>query len=164
MPQIRHQFVLGAGLSSRLIAWYGQGWGGYSHVDAVLADGRLLGARSDQVGGQPAGTHIRPAGYERWKRRTVVTLECTPAEYAGWEAALRAKIGTPYGKWDIVDFILGRDNHQDGHWICSALQINALQHIRRVPYPLSIPAHRVTPDDLLLIDEVIGGTLTEYPP
>jgi hypothetical protein len=50
---IRLQFVLGTGLSSQAIAWFSAGH--FSHVDAVLPDNRLLGARSDVVGGKPPG-------------------------------------------------------------------------------------------------------------
>lgn len=157
---IRLQFVLGAGVSSRLIAWYGNGYGGYSHVDGILSDGRLLGARSDKCGGQPPGVHIRPPAYETWAKRTLVTIESTDAEYADWEANLRAKINTPYAKGDILDFITGNAKHEAGQWICSGLQINALQHIKRVPYPLPVPAHQVTPNSLLLIAATIGGVVT----
>jgi hypothetical protein len=157
MAQIRLQFVLGASIPSRLIAWYGEGYGGYSHVDGILSDGRLLGARSDSVGGQPPGTHIRPPDYEKWSKRDVVTLSATDEEYAGWEAAGRAKIGTPYDKGAIFGFLTGNDKHEGGHWICSALQLNSLQHIGRVPFPFPVDAHQVTPNALLLVVAAIGG-------
>jgi hypothetical protein len=157
MAQIRLQFVLGSALPSRLIAWYGEGYGGYSHVDGVLSDGRLLGARNDAVGGQPPGTHIRRPEYEKWVKRAVMTLDATDAEYADWEASLRAKIGTPYDRASIIGFITGESQHADGHWICSALQVNALQHIKRVPFPLPVPAHQITPNSLLLIVATIGA-------
>lgn len=158
---IRLQFVLGSGVSSRLIAWYGNGYGGYSHVDGILKDDRLLGARSDVVGGQPAGVHIRPPGYEKWAKRTIVTLDSTDQEYDDWEASLRAKISTAYDKSSIVGFITGKQEHTAGHWICSALQVNAQQHIKRLPFPLPVPAHQITPNSLLLIDAAIGGKVEE---
>ena len=161
MATIGLQFVLGSGVSSRLIAWYGNGYGGFSHVDGILSDGRLLGARSDSVGGQPAGVHIRPPGYETWLKRTQVTFDATDQEYSDWEASLRAKIGTPYDTATILGFVTGNPDHDDGHWICSALQINALQHIKRVPFPLPMPAHQITPNSLLLISAAIGGKVVE---
>src|ERR1700676_2167843 len=157
MAQIALQFVLGASIPSRLIAWYGSGYGGYSHVDGILSDGRLLGARSDSVGGQPPGTHIRPANYEKWLKCDVMTFAATDAEYAEWEASLRAKTGTPYDTGSIIGFITGRDKHEAGHWICSALQVNALQHIKRIPFPLPDPAHQITPNALRLIGATAGG-------
>lgn len=162
MATIGLQFVLGSGLSSRLIAWYGNGYGGFSHVDGILKDGRLLGARSDKVGGQPAGVHIRPPGYEQWTKRTQVTLQVSDSEYDDWEANLRAKIGTPYDTTSILGFITGRQQSTDGHWICSQLQINALQHIKKVPFPLPMPAHQITPNSVLLISAAIGGNVKEF--
>lgn len=47
---IKLQFVREKDLSSQVIAWFSAGH--VSHVDTVLDDGRLLGARSDRVGGE----------------------------------------------------------------------------------------------------------------
>jgi len=162
VPDIRLQFVLGSGLRSRAIAWWGNGYGGLSHCDGILSDGRLLGARSDAVGGQPAGTDIRPANYEKWLKRIVVTFDASPLEYASWEASLRAKIGTPYDTAAIWGFITGRSENTAGQWICSALQINALQHIGRISFPLPMPAHQITPNTLLNIAVAVGGTFEVF--
>ncbi len=161
MATISLQFVLGSALSSRLIAWYGNGYGGFSHVDGILSDGRLLGARSDSVGNQPPGVHIRPPDYEKWVKRTRVSFKVTKSVYNDWEANLRAKIGTPYDVTSIWGFITGRQQSTDGHWICSQLQINALQHVKMVPFPLPMPAHQITPNSVLLISAAIGGKVTE---
>lgn len=115
MARIRLQFVLGASLSSRLIAWYGQGYGGYSHVDAVLPDGRLLGARSDAVGGVYPGVRVRPANYEKWVRRTLVELPVTESRAHAWVEALQRQVGCQYDKQAILGFILGRREHTKGH-------------------------------------------------
>jgi hypothetical protein len=163
MATIGLQFVLGSGISSRFIAWYGNGYGGFSHVDGILSDGRLLGARSDKVGGQPAGVHIRPPGYEKWLKRTQVTFEVTAAVYKDWEANLRAKIGTPYDVTSIWGFVTGRQESTDGHWICSQLQLNALQHIKKVAFPLPMPAHQITPNTCLAIAAAIGGKVVVCP-
>jgi len=157
---IRLQFVCAADLSSRLIAWYGNGYGGYSHVDAVLPDGSLLGARSDKVGGKPAGVEIRPPGYEPVTRRAVVRIPVTSAEAAAWEAWLRSQINEPYDSGAIWGFVLGRADHAQGRWICSALQTGALQVIRRLP-KLPVPTSQVTPDALLLLAVAIGGEVVE---
>ena len=153
------QFVLGSGLSSRLIAWYGQGYGGWSHVDAILSDGSLLGARSDKVGGQPAGVHVRPPGYERWVRTQVVDIPSTPTEDFLWERWLRTQIGAPYDQQAIISFALGRRSHGEGRWICSALQTGALYQVRKL-HGLPVPDSQVTPDALFLIVTAgLGGAL-----
>ena len=83
------QFVLGADLASRAIAFWGQGYGGFSHVDAVLSDGTLLGARNDVAGDQPAGVRIRPANYETWARKERLELACTFTQEATWESVAK---------------------------------------------------------------------------
>lgn len=154
--EIAVDFLLGVDWTSRLIAWYGQGYGGYSHCASVLSDGRYLDARSNVIGGVPEGVQIRKPDTEKWIKMRRASLQVTKAEYDAWEANLRAKISTPYGRGDILDFITGNASHEDGHWVCSALMINAVQHIRRVPYPLPVPAHQVSPNSALLILATAG--------
>lgn len=159
MPEIAVDFILGSGLPSRLIAWYGCGYNGYSHCASVLNDGRYLDARSDVLGGVPAGVHIRLPDTETWVKKRRATLQVTEQEYADWEANLRGKIGCPYDKGGIMGFILGKDDHGKGQWFCSALAINAVQHIKKVPYPLPILAHQISPDAALLILATAGFTI-----
>lgn len=156
MSSVRLQFVLGADFSSRLIAWYGQGYGGFSHVDAVLPDGSLLGARSDRVGGKPPGVQIRSAGYETWKRREVVEIPCEFWQAGAWLDCLEAKVGDEYDKGAIIAFITGDRDHDQGHWICSAAQTDALETAQLLP-SLPVPPQQVTPDALRLIAYSIGG-------
>ncbi len=93
---VRLQFVCGDDLSSDVIAWFSAGH--FSHVDALLDDGRLLGARSDFVGGKPAGVQIRPADYSKWSRRVIFTLPATPQQEAAYLNFLYGQIGKPYDK------------------------------------------------------------------
>ena len=145
------QFVLGSGLSSRLIAWYGQGFGGWSHVDAVLPDGTLLGARDDKVGGQPAGVRIRPPFYEKWKRRTGVRI-ATSAQLAkignDW---LLTQIGQAYDDAAIRGFITARPDHDAGRWICSALQRGRLAVMGVAGACSQVPVSQTTPDSLFQV-------------
>jgi hypothetical protein len=154
-PQISLQFVLGAGIGSRLISWWGNGYGGFSHVDALLVTESCLGARSDVVGGQAAGVRIRPAGYEKWAKRRVATLDVSPAEYALWEGFLMEQLGMPYDKANIFGLITGSELVETGHWICSALQTAALQKVNRLP-TLPVPPSQITPNALLLMLGAIG--------
>jgi len=179
MPKITVDHLAGSSLSSRAIEWFGLGRGGYSHAASVLADGRYLDARSEALKRVdpncrvpevvPAGVHIRDPKSEQWVRKRRATLEVTEEEYATWEANLRAKINDQYGRSDILDFIDSGEVHPSAHYICSALAINAVQHVSRVhwtpgrlgfvPYPLYIPAHQVTPDACLLILQTAGFTI-----
>jgi hypothetical protein len=158
---IRLQFVCGKAVSSRFIAWYGNGYGGYSHVDAVLPDGSLLGARDDAIGKVPAGVQIRPPYYESWLRRTVVSIPTTEAEATLWETYLKSEIGAPYDQQAIWGFILGRKDHGTGRWICSALQTNALCRLGKL-FSFPVPDSQVTPDALfLLVTAGIGGIASQ---
>jgi hypothetical protein len=147
----------------------------------VLADSRYLDARSDSLKRVdpkckvpelvPAGVHIRDPMSEKWVRKQRATLKVTQVEYDDWEANLRAKITDGYGRWDIVNILLGRPGHVAGAWICSALVVNAIQHMSRawasgwmqragrVPYPLPAPAHEISPDMALMILATAGFTL-----
>jgi hypothetical protein len=166
MAEIAVDLLLGPDWTSRLIARYGANTGGYSHCANVLRDGRYLDARSDVLHRVdktcnvpdivPAGVHIRDPKSEKWVRKRRATFEVTDAEYAEWEANLRAKITDSYGRSDIVNILLGRPGHHAGQWICSALAINAVQHIKKVPYPLPVAAHEISPDMALIILATAG--------
>ena len=160
---MRLQFVCAANLASRLIAWYGNGYDGFSHVDAILPDGSLLGARADAVGGQSPGVRIRPPAYERWTRISRVTIPCSAADAFTWQAWLRSQVGEPYDSDAIWGFILGRSDHAKGHWICSAVQTGALEKVGKMPR-LPVPPSQVTPNSLFLLSVAVGGTAAEVTP
>jgi hypothetical protein len=160
MPSLAFDFILGPDWSSRFIAWYGNGYGGYSHCAPVLADGRYLDARSDVLDGVPAGVHIRQPSSERWIKKRRASMIVPQSCYDEWEANLRARIGDGYGKVDIWGFITGHNDHQNGHWICSAHAINSVQHVKIVPYPLPVPAHQITPNSALLILASVGFVIS----
>ena len=159
MAEIAIDFLIGPDISSRLIAWFGIGAGGYSHCASVLADGRYLDSRTDICGTVPAGVHIRHPADEAWVRKRRATLSVTQAEYDSWEANLRAKIGDAYAVSDILGFIIGRNKHQSAQWFCSAIAINAVQHIKKLPYPLPFAAHQISPDVALLLVAAAGFTI-----
>lgn len=150
------QFVAAAGWASRLIAWYGNGYHGYSHVDAVLPSGQLLGARSDKTGGQPAGVRIRPQGYERWLRREILVIQASGAQVHDWLHFLKRQIGHPYNEAGIIDIAIGRKPAKNGHWFCSQLQTAALEAVGLLPN-LGVPPAQITPDTLAVACRAIGG-------
>lgn len=154
---MRWQFVLGAAISSRLIAWWGMGYNGWSHVDAILPDGSCLGARSDVIGNIPAGVQIRPEGYEKWKRRAVLTLSCTPDEETEWTDQLKRNVGLGYDKADILGFIFGMPMFEPGHWICSALQLDVLETVGKVNLQGRITPQQCPPNMLYAILLALGA-------
>lgn len=178
MAEIRIFFQLGPDWQSRAIARYGANTGGWSHCGFILQDGRLLDSRSDRLKRVdpkcnvpdivPAGVHIRDPASEKWVRRLIATLEVTQAEYDEFEENARAKITTPYGRWDILNILLGRPGHVAGQWICSAFVINEVQHVSRawtpphtgyVPFPLPVAAHEISPDMALMVLATAGFTI-----
>lgn len=154
---IELQFVLGADWTSKLIAWYGNGYGGYSHVDAVMPDGALAGARSDVVGNKPAGFQIRPAKYASWKRCTRVSIPCNADKRQRWLDLIEQKVGAAYDKADIVGLVIGRRLETNGAWICSAAQTDLLQAIALLPTPFPFIKQQITPNTLLAMCCSIGG-------
>ncbi len=158
MSKVTLQFVLANAFSSRLIAWWGQGYGGYSHVDAVLPTGELLGARSDAVGGKPQGVQIRPADYEKWNRVCRMSLACTDKQANAWDAFLRAHVNDDYDETDILGLIIGKPVMSAGHWICSALQCAALEAAGLMP-KLLIEPQQVSPNTLRVAFSAIGAVI-----
>lgn len=144
-------FVCGRDISSRLIAWWGNGYEGYSHVDAILPDGSRLGARDDEVDGIPPGVQIRPHDYGKWIRRKDVEIQVSDFTFRQWLRDAKARVGSQYDSGAIVDFILGSNRfHNGGHWICSAYQTELLVARQLLKHP-SIPFAQITPNSLLLM-------------
>jgi hypothetical protein len=157
MAELRWQFVLGSDVSSQIIAWWGQGYGGYSHVDFLLPGGGSLGARSDEIDGIPPGVQLRPDGYEKWKARKVLALPCTDAESQAAVAFECNQIGDPYDKRDILGLLIGRPiSSGSGYWICSALQLAMLESIGMLP-KLPVAPQQCPPNMLAVILEAIGA-------
>ena len=154
---IKLQFVLGTGLSSRGIAWFSAGH--FSHVDCVLPDGRLLGARSDACGGQPPGVRVRPAGYENWKERVVMTVpERGLSDKQRFYDFLAAQIGKPYDSTAIWGFAVGRDWRDPRDWFCSELAAAALEMGGYLPV-LYAPVNKITPAALALAVSAVGAVV-----
>jgi hypothetical protein len=164
MAEIGVDFLQGPGISSRLISWFGQGPNGWSHCASVgmfkpFPKERYIDARNDPIAGVPAGVHIREPSTEKWIRKRRASLQVTQDEFDAWEASLRAKITTSYDRDAILGFLEGKSMHTAGRWICSALAINAVQHIGKVPYPLPVASHQITPNACLLILATAGFTI-----
>lgn len=144
------QFSLGQGVGSAVIRWFGHD-GSWSHVDLVLPDGRLLGARADNPGGYGRGVQIRPANYQSFARRLVVAVPTqTAAAVYGYA---RAQIGKAYDHTAIVAFFVERNWRDPDAWFCSELAAAALIEGGFWPRPwaLPCPVNKIDPDDLLLL-------------
>ena len=145
---IKLQFVMGAGFSSRAIAWFSAGE--FSHVDIVMPDQTLLGARSDKVGGKPAGVQVRPAGYEKWSRRTTITLPCSTTAAREFYDFAHKQVGKPYDSVAILGFAAGRNWREPDSWFCAELAAAALEAAHLVA-PLLLATSKITPVSLALV-------------
>lgn len=143
-------FVQGRDAGANVIQWFGHG-AGFSHVDSILGDGRLLGARSDDVGGAPAGVQVRNPAYVQGAKTLRVYLQCHEAVTVRYYAFLRKQIGKPYDHEGIAGFIVGRNWQRDDAWFCSELVAAGLQASGYLPYKLASPSNRITPPDLVLV-------------
>lgn len=144
MAEIVLQFVRATDPLSNMIALYQRGWP--SHVDAVLPDGQLLGARLD------GGVAIRPHDYEHFDQKLVVRLDTAQAVRDNYYAWLGNQLGKPYDIKAILAFAaLGRDWRDDEAWFCSELLAAGLEQCQFFPHPLSVTPNLLTPRDLLLV-------------
>ena len=151
------QFVRGGDLASSAIGWFSAGH--LSHVDAILADGGLLGARSDSIGGKPPGVQIRPPGYAYWPLRVVYDIPSTAAQEQQFWTFLYQQIGKPYDKLAIMAFLFNRNWRDGDAWFCSELQARALE-CAGILKPSLLPANKVTP---VMLAELVGeiGSISE---
>ena len=116
----------------------------WSHVDAVLPDGTLLGALP------PDGVQIRPPGYANFSSFLRVSLEVDYDEE--FYDVLKSQIGKPYDWRAIVSFAIG-DREWQGmdSWFCSELQVWAMMQCGFFKAPLLVPTDRISPRDQLLL-------------
>ena len=148
MPDcVRLQFSTERNLPSAVIRWYAHSL--YSHVDFVLPDGRLLGARFNYPVEGQTGVQIRPADYAHFSRRLVVEIPTAkaPAIYR-WA---RSQLGAPYDWSAILGFAADRDWRYPGRWICSELAVRAFEVNRFWSRPLLVAASGIDPGAALLL-------------
>ena len=146
-------FVSGHDAGAHLIEWFGHG--PFSHVEGVLPDGRLLGARSDSVGGAPPGVQIRDPAYVQGLKTLRVDLACSDLVTGrAYDWAL-SQVGKPYDSTAIAGFVVGRDWQQDDAWYCSEYWASSLEKCGFFPYKPAAPANKIDPNDLLLMLSVL---------
>lgn len=155
---IQLQFVSDGDIGSQTIAWFSQGH--FSHVDAIMPDGNLLGARNDKVGGKPSGVQIRPPRYVEFSKQVVMTIPSSQRQSDTFYDFLRKQIGKPYDTTAIWAFVLNRDWREDDSWICSELQ-SAAGEIAGILPKLYVPTNKITPVACALAFSAVGGIALE---
>jgi hypothetical protein len=147
-PTLLISCVAGTGCDSATIEYATSGL--FSHVDAVLDDGRRLGSRSDRVldltTGQrvPAGVQVRPADYAYWVRRVDFELSVTTTQKAAYLNFLHAQLGKRYDFPAVLGFAFDRDWRDPDAWYCSELIAAALEKAAIVA-PIYSGSNKVTP-------------------
>ena len=150
------QFSASPDLGSKIIGFFSHG-AAWSHVDAVLPDGRLLGARYDRTGitaecpdGCAPGVQIRPADYKQFSRKRKLHLPCPQPMADRFNDFLHSQLGKPYDTRALIGFATGRDWRTPDSWFCSELVARGLELSGWFPYPLATPVDKIDPDDLYL--------------
>lgn len=144
------QFVMGTGLTSRIIEYFGHGVS-VSHVDTVMPDGRLLGARNDKIGNVPAGVQLRDPSYTGTEAVLRINIAMPGDMMQDYLNFITEQLGKPYDKLGIVSFFLGRNWDDLDSWFCSELVAAGLVKCGYFKYPLATPSNKITPPDLLLL-------------
>jgi uncharacterized protein YycO len=157
------QFVATNTLPSEIITFYEDpNRKTFSHVDFLMADGNLLGARASKIGKIPAGVQIRPPNYELFIKRFIVDIPATEQVNDQFLSFMVSKIGSPYDHKAIFGFALPGYWHEKGAFICSALISAALKDCKIFCSPLFKDDWEIDPDQLLLILSAMFpiGTIT----
>jgi hypothetical protein len=155
LRQFAVDLLLGSGLLSRAIAWYGNGYGGFSHAASAIDEETYIDSHANVIAGVPAGVQKRAISTEKCIKRERLAKQCSQLEYDEWVHALEENIGDPYGTIYIWGFITGRHENGNGSWICSGDALRALRRLGAVP-ALSVPDNQITPNSLGLILEAVG--------
>lgn len=121
-----------------------------SHVETVSRDEKsYVGQHLD------GGMEARPIGYdegEKGVREKLVVLPCEQSQFDAFHDFCDSKIGEPYDWKAILGFTAPDIHlHLPEAAICSAIMTLALRACHYFPMPLVVPAHHISPRDLLLI-------------
>lgn len=131
------QFSSAPNVGSRLIAFATWSWA--SHVEFVLPDGQLLGARTH------GGVQVRDPSKDRFSRveRYGVDAPETLLNFA------LSQVGKPYDYQGVFNFFARNRNWEEtDSWFCSELVAYTFKQFG-VPL-IRADAYRITPRDLLM--------------
>jgi uncharacterized protein YycO len=133
------------------IAQYGF-WG--THCEAVMPDGRYLGAISD-------GVKARDPSYDKGSVKQEIFLEvrATADQKEIFYAFVESQIGKPYDLWAIIAYFYpSRDWQSFDAWYCSELLGTGLAECGILPKEMAVKFSRVTPRDLMLMISTRTGS------
>jgi hypothetical protein len=139
---IRLQFVAQRSVSTAVIQFLSHGW--CSHVDTILDDGGLLGARLN------GGVSIQPPDYEVWSRKVIVDLPCSLKIEVAYYSFVMSQVGKPYDVTADIAFALNRNWREEDSWMCSELVSFGLERSKFFPYQLAAPTSGISPASLFL--------------
>ena len=131
----------------------------FSHVDAELPDGTLLGASDSPnapvITGNPRGVAVRPSNYESYGRKCRMIIETPLADKIRSKAL--SQLGKPFDnsalKGFLSDALPGERNWRaTDKWFCSELAVWSFEAAGYWCPSLSVwPKNRISPSDLLMI-------------
>lgn len=118
-----------------------------SHVECVMPDGKYAGQHFQ------GGMVEREVGYDKsyLSRELILDLPSTPDQAQAFYDYVRGQLGKPYDWRAILDYALPINGHAADHAICSAVMTLALRKAQWLAWPLTVPAHLISPRDLLLL-------------
>lgn len=152
---IRVRFVRYTDLSSLAIRFFTYGFWA-THAEAILPDGRMVGAHFE-------GVVVKPPGWDDgcFSRELVLELDVKPATADRFHRFMLDQVGKPYDFSAVLSFVARRNWHSPDRWFCSELVAAALMKCGYLR-PLAVEANRISPRDLLLIlsGKVPAGTVT----
>lgn len=151
---IHLHFVCSSDPISRSIVLATGGW--CCHVEALSLDGQsYIGAHMN------GGVKARPLDYATWDKELLLDLPADGPMTADFYSFLNRHLNEPYDHQAILGFAAHIDLHAPHHTICSAFMALGLRQCGWFANPLGIPAHQISPRDLLLI---IAGRIAVGPP
>ena len=118
-----------------------------THCEAVMPDGRYLGAISD-------GVKVRSQSYDagHFSKEMFLEVRATPDQEAIFYAFIESQIGKPYDLWAILAYFYpSRDWQSFDAWYCSELLATGLAECGILPKEMAVKFSRVTVRDLLLL-------------
>jgi hypothetical protein len=118
-----------------------------SHVECVTPDGKYAGQHFE------GGMQAREPGYDKsiLEHELFVDLPASEEQADAFYAFIEDRIGEPYDWTAILDYAMPFNLHTFNHAICSAVMVLALRRAEVLRWPLAVPAHLISPRDLLLM-------------
>lgn len=144
----------------------------FSHCDAELPDGNLLGASNNPeapfIAGNPSGVAIRPPDYQHFAIRRRAVLRATDQQAQIFAAFCHTQLGKPFdsGALKLTTFLSGdftnRNWRDPSAWFCCELIARAIEVAGLLPWGIIGVKNRITAGDLLLIAAPIMSNVDTF--